>query len=154
MATACGPVITSYSIHYTKLYEAFLYNINSGNSWYLNDLICGTDSDGANACEQNGKYYYLAYANAIADDGTIAATAYRYDSETDWENQNDPTTVTVKLTPNESFDTDGDVPDSAVVTNQLPSTDLGEDDGGGSLGLGLLGGLLGLGLIRRRKNSK
>lgn len=137
-----------------RMQEAFLFNINTGSSWYLNDLICGTDNDGANACVQNGKYYYLAYANAIADDGTIAATAYRYDSETDWENQNNPTTVTVKLTPNASFDTDGDVPDSAVVTNQLPSTDLGENDGGGALGLGLLAGLLGVGLIRRRKSSK
>ena len=137
-----------------RMQEAFLYNINSGNSWYLNDLICGTDSDDAKACEQNGKFYYVAYANAVADDGTIAATAYRYDSEADWASQNNPTTVTVRLMPNQSFDNDGDVPDSAVITNPLPSTDLGEDDGGGSLGLGLLGGLLGVGLIRRRKNSK
>ena len=67
-----------------RMQEAFLLNAAApSNSWYLNDLICGKDDAGNKQCAQNGKYYHIAYASGISSDGTIAATAYRYDSESD-----------------------------------------------------------------------
>ncbi len=136
-----------------RLQEAFLYNIDSGNSWRLNDLICGRDEAGSASCAIDGKYYYIAYANAINDDGSIAATAYRYDSYDDWANRNNPTTVSILLNKNSAFE-DGDVPDSLVVTNALPANDYGASSGGGALGAPwvlLLGGVGLFRVLRRKK---
>jgi len=134
-----------------RLQEAFLYNIDSGNSWRLNDLICGRDDAGASSCAIGGKYYYLAYANAINDDGSIAATAFRYDSQDDWAKRNNPTTVTVLLNKNAEF-VAGDVPAERVVSNPLPRNDYGASDGGGAFGASwlVLLGLMGFGRVFRR----
>lgn len=116
-----------------RLQEAFLFNANTSNTWRLNDLICTSST-----CVQNGKYYYIAYANAIASDGTIAATAYRYDSYADWSAQTNATVVPITLAPSESFDSNGDVPSSYVVTNALPTVNLGQSSGGGAIPLWLI----------------
>ncbi len=124
-----------------RLQEAFLYNIASGSRYAINDLICGLDDAGAKACIQNGKYYYIEYANDILDDGTILASARRYDSYDDWSALSNGTNVVIKLAANYSF-SNGDVPSGYVVGNQLPVFDYGASSGssgGGSFGIfGLL----------------
>jgi len=135
-----------------RLQEAFLYNINSGSNWRLNDLICGKDGS-TSQCQQNGYYYYIVNATAINDDGTIAATAYRYNSHDDWAKRTNPTVVSVKLSPNGSFDSNYDVPADRVVTNGLPTNDYGQSAGSGSLSWLTLCALLPLGWLRRRNGS-
>ena len=115
-----------------RLQEAFLYNVATANNWRLNDLICATVS-GEKTCSQNGKYYYLAYASAIHDDGTITATAYRYDSYNDWANRTNATVIPVVLTPSTDFDASKDVPSDYVVENELPVSNVGQKDGGGAI---------------------
>ena len=115
-----------------RLQEAFLYNVATANNWRLNDLICATVS-GVKTCTQNGKYYYLAYASAIHEDGTITATAYRYDTYNDWANRKNATVVPVVLSPTTSFTGTKDVPSDYVVENVLPISNVGQNDGGGAV---------------------
>ena len=119
-----------------RMQEAFLLNAAApANSWYLNDLICGKDDAGNKQCAQNGKYYHIAYASGISSDGTIAATAYRYDSESDLNKRANATVVAVKLTPAVA-DYQGNAPASYVVSNAPVNNQTGqdgEDGGGGSL---------------------
>ena len=122
-----------------RLQEAFLYNITSAKRYAVNDLICGLDDANAKTCTQNGKYYYIEYANDILDDGTVLASARRFDSYDDWSTLSNGTNVVVKLAVSAStaFDSNGNVPDSYVVDNQLPVFDYGASDsssGGGSFG--------------------
>ncbi len=136
-----------------RLQEAFLYNVGTKNSWRFNDLICAT-VNGAASCAQNGKYYYIVYASAVHDDGTVAATAYRYDSYADWAARRKATVTPVLLTPSTEFTTEHDVPTDYVVTNALPASDLGQDNGGGSIPLWLLAVLPLLAWSRKRKFCK
>lgn len=119
-----------------RMQEAFLLNAASpSNNWYLNDLICGLDDAGAKQCAQNGKYYHIAYASGISSDGTIAATAYRYNSESDLNLRTNATVVAVKLTPAVA-DYQGNTPANYVVSNAPVNNQTGqdgEDGGGGSL---------------------
>ncbi|MFQ2549706.1 DUF3466 family protein [Aeromonas caviae] len=119
-----------------RMQEAFLLNAAApANSWYLNDLICGKDDAGNKQCAQNGKYYHIAYASGISSDGTIAATAYRYDSESDLNKRANATVVAVKLTPAVA-DYQGNAPVSYVVSNAPVNNQTGQDGGeggGGSL---------------------
>lgn len=146
------PVFGSVS----RLQEAFIYNINTGNRYALNDLICGLDSASAKSCVQNGKYYYIEYANGITDDGAIVASARRFDSYTDWSTLSNGTNVVVKLSVSSTtaFNSNHDIPAGYVVANQLPVFDYGASDssGGGSFGIfGLLAmaGAAGVGQYRR-----
>jgi len=138
-----------------RLQEAFLYNITTGSRYAINDLICGISS-GSTSCAQGGKYYYIEYANGITDDGTIVASARRFDNYSDWSTLSNGTSVVVKLTVSSSaaFDNNHDVPAGNVVTNQLPVFDYGASDssGGGSFGIfGLLAmaGAAAIGQYRR-----
>ncbi|WP_324048927.1 DUF3466 family protein [Aeromonas caviae] len=119
-----------------RMQEAFLLNAAApANSWYLNDLICGKDDAGNKQCAQNGKYYHIAYASGISSDGTIAATAYRYNSESDLNKRANATVVAVKLTPAVA-DYQGNAPASYVVSNAPVNNQTGQDGGeggGGSL---------------------
>ncbi|MGY3943757.1 DUF3466 family protein [Aeromonas tecta] len=119
-----------------RMQEAFLLNAAApNNSWYLNDLICGLDDAGAKQCAQNGKFYHIAFASGITADGTVAATAYRYDSESDLKNRINATVVAVKLAPTVK-DYQGNAPASYVVSNAPTNNQTGqdgEDGGGGSL---------------------
>lgn len=138
-----------------RLQEAFLYNITTGSRYAINDLICGV-SAGSTSCAQSGKYYYIEYANGITDDGTIVASARRFDSYSDWSTLSNGTSVVVKLkvSSTTAFDSNHDVPASYVITNQLPVFDYGASDssGGGSFGIfGLLAmaGAAAIGQYRR-----
>ncbi|QXB54198.1 DUF3466 family protein [Aeromonas sp. FDAARGOS 1415] len=115
-----------------RMQEAFLLNAAApANSWYLNDLICGTDDAGNKQCAQNGYYYHIAYASGISSDGTIAATAYRYNSESELNNRSNATVVAVKLKPAVA-DYQGNTPASYVVSNAPLNNQTGQDgDGGG-----------------------
>ncbi|TFF80834.1 DUF3466 family protein [Aeromonas taiwanensis] len=115
-----------------RMQEAFLLNAAApANSWYLNDLICGTDDAGNKQCAQNGYYYHIAYASGISSDGTIAATAYRYNSESELNNRSNATVVAVKLKP-AVVDYQGNTPASYVVSNAPLNNQTGQDgDGGG-----------------------
>lgn len=118
-----------------RMQEAFLLNAATGNNWYLNDLICGLSDAGAKQCAQNGYYYHIAYASGISTDGTIAATAYRYNSESDLNNRANATVVAVKLAPTVK-DYQGNDPASYVVSNAPVANQTGQDGeggGGGSL---------------------
>lgn len=118
-----------------RMQEAFLLNAATGNNWYLNDLICGLDDAGAKQCAQNGYYYHIAYASGISTDGTIAATAYRYASESDLNNRANATVVAVKLAPTVK-DYQGNDPANYVVSNAPVANQTGQDGeggGGGSL---------------------
>lgn len=124
-----------------RLQEAFLYNINTGRRYAINDLICGLNSAGSASCIQNGKYYYIEHANGITDDDTIVASARRFDSYSDWSTLSNGTSVVVKLAVSAStaFNSNNNVPSDYVVTNQLPVFDYGASSGGGSFGIfGLL----------------
>ena len=133
-----------------RMPEAFLYNATTGNDWRLNDLICsGTTT--ALSCEQNGKYYFIAYASAVSADGTIAATAYRYDSYEDWAARRGATVVPVALTPNVAFSDTHDVPSDYVLSNPLPASNVGQDNGGGAIPVWLLVLVAPFALFRTRK---
>ncbi len=79
--------------------------------------------------------YHIAYASGISSDGTIAATAYRYNSESDLNLRTNATVVAVKLTPAVA-DYQGNTPANYVVSNAPVNNQTGqdgEDGGGGSL---------------------
>lgn len=118
-----------------RMQEAFLLNAATGNNWYLNDLICGLDDAGAKQCAQNGYYYHIAYASGISTDGTVAATAYRYNSESDLNGRSNATVVAVKLAPVVK-DYKGNDPAGYLVSNAPVNNQTGQDGeggGGGSL---------------------
>ncbi|WP_323901609.1 DUF3466 family protein [Aeromonas caviae] len=119
-----------------RMQEAFLLDAEKGYNWYLNDLICGLDDAGAKQCAApNGKYYHIAYASGISSDGTIAATAYRYNSESDLNLRTNATVVAVKLTPAVAG-YQGNKPAEYVVSNAPVNNQTGQDGGeggGGSL---------------------
>ena len=117
-----------------RMQEAFLLDAVTGNNWYLNDLICVLDDAGAKQCSQKGAYYHIAYASGISPDGTIAATAYRYSSESDLNNRTGATVVAVKLEPAVK-DYQGNDPAAHIVSNVPVDNPISQDsgDGGGSL---------------------
>jgi len=117
-----------------RMQEGFLLNAATGKNWYLNDLICGLDDAGAKQCAQNGYYYHIAYASGISTDGTVAATAFRYNSESDLNNRSNATVVSVKLEP-AIADYKNNEPASYVVANAPVNNQTGQDggSGGGSL---------------------
>ncbi|MFM1701836.1 DUF3466 family protein [Aeromonas salmonicida] len=117
-----------------RMQEGFLLNAATSKNWYLNDLICGLDDAGAKQCAQNGHYYHIAYASGISTDGTVAATAFRYNSESDLINRTNSTIVSVKLTPAVA-DYKNNEPANYVVANAPVNNQTGQDggSGGGSL---------------------
>lgn len=117
-----------------RMQEGFLLNAATGKNWYLNDLICGLDDAGAKKCDQKGYYYHIAYASGISTDGTVAATAFRYNSESDLNNRSNVTVVSVKLEP-AIADYKNNEPASYVVANAPVNNQTGQDggSGGGSL---------------------
>jgi len=75
--------------------SAFVYDSNSGDSWFLEDLLCSAD--------ENGNVLHplirLQSATAINDNGVILAEGYQYDSIDDYTNKTNASQVMVKLTP-------------------------------------------------------
>ncbi|WP_159084586.1 DUF3466 family protein [Dongshaea marina] len=123
---------------------AFMYNIQSGGSWYLNDLICTSSSD----CSQHGKYYWITNASDVDDSGNILAEAKQYNSYDDWANDINYTTVMIKLTRTMTSD-----PSGSYVVRNVPAGSPDLNEGGGSFSW-MLGLLLPLALWRRFGKAK
>ncbi len=83
--------------------SAFLYDNNSGESWFINDLLC-TESDGV----VTSPFVRIRSARVINNDGIILAEGYKYQSADDYRNKVNATQVAFKLiataemTPNDS----------------------------------------------------
>ncbi len=74
--------------------SAFLYDNNSDKSWFINDLICTADDEGAVTSPR----YKIRSARAINDDGTVLAEGWKYDTDADYQNETNATEVMLKLT--------------------------------------------------------
>ena len=75
--------------------SAFLYDKTSGDSWFLEDLLCSADADGV----VTHPLIRLQSATAINDNGVILAQGYQYDSINDYTNKTNASQIMVKLTP-------------------------------------------------------
>ena len=131
--------------------EGYIYNVESGKYYSLNDLICTSST-----CEINGKYYYIYNVGDINDNNTIIANAYRYDTNKDWANYTNAKNVTVMLT-SDKFINNKDIDENYKVSYDRKKITYGEEKGGG--GSGSMGGisvmLLGvMAFLRIRKLKK
>ena len=127
--------------------SAFLYDNTSGDSWYLDDLLCSADESGV----VTHPLIRLQSATAINDDGIVVAEGYQYDSDEDYNLSVNATPILVKLTPNTSS-----TPDDSP--NCWESATLSSDDdesfdrsGGASFWLWLFALPV---LVLRRKTAK
>ncbi len=98
--------------------SAFLYDTDLDESWFINDLICSEDDSGV----VTTPLYKIRSARVINDDGTVLAEGWKYDSDSDYQNETDGTEVMLKLTRN----TDVSSPDDSP--NCWESDLLAEDD--------------------------
>lgn len=131
--------------------EGYIYNVESGKYYSLNDLICTSST-----CEINGRYYYIYNVGDINDNNTIIANAYRYDTNKDWANYTNVKNVTVMLT-SDKFINNKDIDENYKVSYDRKEITYGEEKGGG--GSGSMGGisvmLLGvMAFLRIRKLKK
>lgn len=79
----------------SRTQSAFLYYKTSGDSWFLEDLLCSADADGV----VTHPLIRLQSATAINDNGVILAQGYQYDSINDYTNKTNASQIMVKLTP-------------------------------------------------------
>ncbi|MEJ6123905.1 DUF3466 family protein [Vibrio sp. 2-Bac 85] len=79
----------------SRTQSAFLYDKTSGDSWFLEDLLCSADADGV----VTHPLIRLQSATAINDNGVILAQGYIYDSNNDYTNKTNASQIMVKLTP-------------------------------------------------------
>lgn len=73
--------------------SAFLYNNNSGESWFLDDLLCTMDATGV----VNHPLIRLENATAINDAGVIIAEGYQYSSVENYKYLIDAQPILLKL---------------------------------------------------------
>ncbi len=81
--------------------SAFLYNNNSDESWFINDLICSEDDDGMVTSPR----YKIRSARAISDVNEngiyyVLAEGWKYDTDSDYQDEVNATEVMLKLTHN------------------------------------------------------
>jgi hypothetical protein len=88
-----------------RMQAAFLYDNNTDQSWFINDLIC-SESAGVITSPR----YKIRSARVIIDDGTVLAEGWRYDSDSDYQNEVNATQVMLKLTRNTSVSSANDSP--------------------------------------------
>jgi len=128
--------------------SAFLYDNTSGDSWYLEDLLCSADADGTVI----HPLIRLQSATAINDDGVIIAEGYQYSSNENYQLSLDATAVLVKLTP-DLTSTPDDSPNcwnSAAL--ETADENFSRSGGGASLWLWILA--LPLLVLRKIKHKK
>jgi len=123
--------------------SAFLYDNTSGDSWFIEDLLCTEDEDGV----VTHPLIRLQSATAINDDGVVLAEGFQYSSISNYQNQVDATAILVKLTPNTSSTPD-DSP-NCWESEALETDDSSGSSGGASFWLWLLA--LPVLLVRRLK---
>ena len=85
---------------------AFLYDTDSDDSWFINDLICSQDDDDVVTSPR----YKIRSARVINDDGTVLAEGWKYDTDDDYQNETNATGVMLKLTRNTSISSPDDSP--------------------------------------------
>jgi hypothetical protein len=133
--------------------SAFLYDNTSGDSWFIEDLLCTStveEVDGESVTTVSHPLIRLQSATAINDDGVVLAEGYQYDSISDYQNETNPTTILVKLTPDSSISPD-DSP-NCWDSEALATTDsTSSSSGGASFWLWILALPI---LLMRRVKSK
>lgn len=82
--------------------SAFLYDNSTGDSWYIEDLLCTQDEDGV----VTHPLIRLQSATAINDEGVVLAEGYQYSSISNYTNLVDATAIFVKLTPDSDSEPD------------------------------------------------
>lgn len=85
--------------------SAFLYNNNSDKSWFINDLIC-SETEGV----ITSPLYKIRSARVINDDGTVLAEGWKYDTDSDYQNEVNATEIMLKLTRNTGVNSPDDSP--------------------------------------------
>lgn len=89
--------------------SAFLYDNTSGDSWFIEDLLCTAtveEVEGESVTTVSHPLIRLQSATAINDDGVVLAEGYQYSSISNYQNRVDATAILVKLTPNTSITPD------------------------------------------------
>ncbi|MFT6925761.1 MAG: hypothetical protein ACJAZP_001350 [Psychromonas sp.] len=94
-----------------RIQAAFLYDNDSGDSWYINDLICSEDTDGV----VTSPYYKIRSARVISDmdaDGLyyVLAEGWQYNNASDYTNETNSTEIMLKLTRNTAVSSPDDSP--------------------------------------------
>lgn len=127
--------------------SAFLYDNTTGDSWFLDDLLCTADESGV----VTHPLIRLQSATAINDNGVILAEGYQYSSIFNYTYLVDATAITVKLTPDLTSEPD-ESPNCWTSEALSSDDDTYERSGGASFWLWLF--VLPLMLLRRVTNIK
>jgi len=127
--------------------SAFLYDNTSGDSWFIEDLLCTSDDEGV----VTHPLIRLTSATAINDDGVVLAQGFQYDNDSDYNNSINATAIMVKLTPSTTIEPD-DSPNCWNSETLIDSDSGSSRSGAASLWLWLL--VLPLALVRRVYNKK
>ena len=90
-----GPVVGGSP----RTQSAFLYDNSTGDSWFLEDLLCTQTVDEDGVVEVTHPLIRLNSATAINDSGVILAEGFQYSSIENYTNLVDATSIMVKLTP-------------------------------------------------------
>lgn len=136
------PVVGSNS----RTQSAFLYDNSTGESWFLEDLLC-TATDGVVTHPR----IRLQSATAINDEGVILAEGYQYSSDSNYINLVAAQAILVKLTPGLASTLD-DSPN--CWTSETLSSDGDSYDRSGAASFWLWVLALPLLLVRRFSNNK
>lgn len=83
-----------------RIQSAFLYDNNSGNSWFLDDLLCTVNDDGV----VTHPLIRLENATAINDAGVIVAEGYQYSSAENYKYLIDAKPILLKLSADLTLD--------------------------------------------------
>ena len=137
------PVVGSNS----RTQSAFLYDNSTGESWFLEDLLCTADSSGV----VTHPGIRLQSATAINDEGVILAEGYQYSSDSNYINLVAAQAILVKLTPDPASTPDNS-PNCWTSETLSSDGDSYERSGAASFWLWVLA--LPLLLVRRFSNNK
>ncbi|MBB1272460.1 DUF3466 family protein [Psychromonas sp. SR45-3] len=130
--------------------SAFLYDNTSGDSWFLEDLLCSADANG----KVSHPLIRLQSATAINDNGVILAQGYQYDTIDDYTNKANAGQIMVKLTPDLTSEPNNSP--NCWESSALVNSDASYERSGGGASFALWLFALPLLLTRRffRKNNK
>ena len=134
-----------------RIQSAFLYDNTTGDSWFLEDLLCTQTVDEDGVVEVTHPLIRLQSATAINDNGVVLAEGFQYDSISDFTDLVGATRIFIKLTPDLNSTPD-DSPNCWVSDALINSDQSFERSGGASYWLWIFA--LPLMLIRRFKSNK
>ena len=122
--------------------SAFLYNNNTDESWFINDLIC-SETDNVVTSPR----YKIRSARVINDNDVVLAEGWKYDTDSDYQNEVNATEVMLKLTRNTDLSSPDDSPN--CWQSDLLGTEGQSYERGGAAGFWLWIFALPLWLVRR-----